>query len=307
MAGQSSFRWLPYTVIALWLFWLLGVLGHGWGWTAFTFKRDLVAAGQFGDAFGSLSSFMSALAATGAFLALRDQREAGVETAKLTQRQSFEGTLFHLLDVLRQKTQDIVLPTQIFVEDNVDGDGHFETAELKGPDAFEKFLETLYDNVKIRKRKLSEVYLKDARDQEANFSHYFRLVYHIIVFIHDSKVVDTLDDKYKYVRFLRAQISAPEMITILLNCLYGPGHEKFLMLASDYDFFQHVRDSNHPIAKRVASAIPLPSPRVKALQLALKGRRVDDNDAPSAEGAERMGLRDRLMRYDAFSRKNGYY
>ena len=274
MSKLSSYWWLPYTVIALWIAWVLGVIAQGRGWSVIDFSKDLTLAGQFGDAFGSLSSFMSALAATGAFLALRHQREAGTETQKVAQRQSFEGTLFHLMDSLRQKTQDIVILTQMYTETDDEGGGYYDRVELKGPDAFDKFLENLTDNIADSTKSLEDVFLADSRDQEANFSHYFRLVYHIVIYIHDHEAIPDIRDKYRYLRLLRAQMSAPEMLTVLLNCLYGGGREKFLLLASDYDFFQHVRESDGPIARQVRDLIPIPADTVVKLQNSQAVRRV---------------------------------
>jgi hypothetical protein len=278
--------------VLLWVAWLIALVAYGAEYSTSPPTTSFERAGQFGDAFGTLSSLMAALAATGAFLALRHQRESSRDQSEALDRQSFENTLFHLFDVLNQKTQGIVFTTTS-VEDE-----HFVQNEHRGPDAFSRFLDLVSEDLSDNptSAEVGERYTSEYTDVEGSLAHYFRMVYHILIFIHDHPTLHSLDERYEYVRFLRAQLSAPEMITVLLNCLFGGGRGQFILLAADYDFFQHISESRHPLGKYVVDLIPTPDPMVQELKMRQGNlgdpdsfRRVGSRDDPANPRYRRVG------------------
>jgi hypothetical protein len=80
-------RFWPWIFLAGWLLWVAGVWIHGVKPDLLGRAFDFEKAGQFGDAFGPLSALMSALAAVGAWFALKQSRE-----------QAFETTFYSLLE-----------------------------------------------------------------------------------------------------------------------------------------------------------------------------------------------------------------
>ena len=60
-------------------------------------------------------------------------------------------------------------------------------------------------------------------------------MYHIVNFVESSEI----ENKYFYVRILRASLSDSELTLLALNCAYGEGREKFKRLVEDYSLLHN--------------------------------------------------------------------
>jgi hypothetical protein len=80
-----------------------------------------------------------------------------------------------------------------------------------------------------------KLFFKEHQDQ---IGHYFRQLYHIMKFIDDSDL--NPEDKYKYARFVRAQLSTYELVLLFYNVMAGHGFFKFRELVIRYDVLQNM-------------------------------------------------------------------
>jgi len=238
----------PWIISIFWLAWLMGVIIHGLGGNIWGSRElNFAASGQFGDSFGPLASLMAALAASGAFLTLQQQRDDGRKIQARSDIQDFEQTFFRLLGILIEKTHRIDLRRNKTVKDQV-------IQEVwSGPDAFRTFTDAVRypSRTEITDEKLSSLYLNEFRRREADLGHYFRLVYHVLLHVDTTSLLEKSDVRYRYARILRAQLSNPELQMILMNCLFGHGQLRFLPLTIKYDFFQQIGESEDPLSVRL--------------------------------------------------------
>jgi hypothetical protein len=261
---RVSLPYVPMLIGICWAAWLVGVLLHGWGISIWGgLSPNFVSSGQFGDSFGPLASLMAALAATGAFMTLSQQQEQSEFTENLAERQRFETTLFHLFDVVSRRSQEVRKMKPLTTVTGVNN------IEVHGAEAFEVILFDCSRQAREADWDVANSYSNTFDAEEASLGHYFRIVYHVILFIHQERAI-SLADKYRYVRFLRAQLSNPELILILLNCLYGAGRQSFLPLAGYYDLFQNVAESTYPILEHLSEPLPSPPDEVQAIQRQLR-------------------------------------
>ena len=93
---------------------------------------------------------------------------------------------------------------------------------------------------------MNETYFKQAIEesygvifdgQESKLGHYFRHLYHIVKYTHESEV----PNKKKYIDILQAQMSDDELYLAFYNAIYKHGREKFLPLLDEYGFFENIR------------------------------------------------------------------
>jgi hypothetical protein len=69
-----------------------------------------------------------------------------------------------------------------------------------------------------------------------DLGHYFRVLYHIIVF---TKRACPASPKF-YTNIVRAQLSNSELILLAFNCAYGHGKEKLKSLMEEFEFFDNL-------------------------------------------------------------------
>jgi len=92
------------------------------------------------------------------------------------------------------------------------------------------------DNEKIKATKAYEQFY--VRHQ-VELGHYFRYLYNIFKFIHNSEVAD----KKFYSNLVRAQISNHELVIIFYNCLSKYGNEKFWPLLVEFSILKNMPTS----------------------------------------------------------------
>lgn len=228
----KSARYWPWLFFAAWLIWVAGVWGHGLYPNILGRNFDFERAGQFGDAFGPLSALMASLAAVGAWFALRQSRE-----------QAFEATFYSLLAHHNSIVASTAVQTRKKRPKDASGDTTQDESNLyEGREAFRRLLRLLRSTVAGVKKddELERVlsgYSRFFNRYEDKLAHYFRTLYHIVLYVHRSRVID----KRLYIRILRAQLSNSEQILLLYNLVAGKGFWKFKGLAETYSLLHNVR------------------------------------------------------------------
>jgi len=124
-----------------------------------------------------------------------------------------------------------------------------------GTKAYENYLD---DNYAMHKKKIVVSYTNTCAQYIDYFSHYYRHLYQILKFIDDSKLISN-EDKVRYTKFLRAQLSEPELISLFYNCLtkielpsrndIELGFPKMSKLIIKYDILQNMNPLSifHPV------------------------------------------------------------
>lgn len=234
--------------------------------------------GQFGDFIGGLLNPIFALLAFFALLItiVIQSRELSVTTEELKKSaaaleeqgkslkiQNFENTFFHMVRL----HNDIVM----------DMDTSEQRSELhKGRDCFrvfyEKFMLIYHKTVKtthVNQEKTSTAesqeeligMYENAKDKINKYNkhdelidkaygiffaiyqhevgHYFRNLYTILKFIHESDI----EYKKQYSNIIRAQLSSYELALLFYNCLWKIGKEKFRSLIEEYEFLENFNSS----------------------------------------------------------------
>ncbi|MDD2582995.1 MAG: putative phage abortive infection protein [Desulfuromonadaceae bacterium] len=84
---------------------------------------------------------------------------------------------------------------------------------------------------------------------EYQLSHYFRNLYHIVKFVHESNIVD----KKKYIDIIQAQMSDHELYITFYNGISKFGNERFKPLLDQYQILENIqsRDKAFEIHKKL--------------------------------------------------------
>lgn len=116
----------------------------------------------------------------------------------------------------------------------------------------------LDEDLEMHERIIAEAYGKVASQAIDDFAHYYRNLYHILRFIDKSKLI-SVGEKKEYSKFVRAQLSDVELVTIFYNSLTSfavlgrdnveLGFPKMTKLLKKYDLLQSMNPRNviHPI------------------------------------------------------------
>ncbi len=83
-----------------------------------------------------------------------------------------------------------------------------------------------------------------------DLGHYFRTLYHIILYVKNSEI----DDPKFYTNIVRAQLCNSELVLICLNCAFGYGREKFLILVEEFELFDNLDFTNIPEIESIAKS-----------------------------------------------------
>lgn len=210
--------------------------------------------GQFGDYVGGTLNPLFALIALFALLytikiqvsELRAVRNELEETTKAAQLQTFENTFFQMLRLHHHIVDSIKAEREVNANVLATGD-----SILVGRDAFPRLCQLLDEDLEFGlpepedEKPSADHELESVRYSWASFfssnypslSHYFRNFYNILRFVHDSKRVE---DKERYTRILRAQLSAYELKLLFYNGVHSR-NERFKELAVEYALFEQIR------------------------------------------------------------------
>ena len=201
-------------------------------------------AGTFGDSFGALTSLFTALAFAGLIFTLFVQKRElslqRLEFENLVQeqkssnkilenqsqsiyRQNFETTFFNMVREFRS-----VRDAAAFRRTS--------TSEFTGQHAIEVMSNVAFGKIsKIGVLDFDDEYLNFYTQHVNDLGPYFRMLYSIFKFVHESEI----QDKKFYTNILRAQLSSGEAQLLMINCVSPLGKEKFLPLVKEYDLLKH--------------------------------------------------------------------
>lgn len=136
---------------------------------------------------------------------------------------------------------------------------NLETMLEKGVACIDNFLD---DKLQVQERKIKLAYTKAAELHIDKYSHYFRNLYHLLLFIRDSPLIDH-EERGRYAKFVRSQLSEPELFTIFYNSLTKielPGREEMELgfpkmgeLLHKFDILQNLppRSYLHPLHRQI--------------------------------------------------------
>lgn len=115
-----------------------------------------------------------------------------------------------------------------------------------GLKTFDTFLDA---DLKMHEEKVREAYTKVATLEIDYFSHYFRNLYHILLYIDTSDLIDN-DERKAYTKIVRSQLSEEELVALFYNSMtkiklpgrenIELGHPKMGRLLSKYDILQNM-------------------------------------------------------------------
>lgn len=222
-----------FLVVSIIAIWTILIVASGLKYNPLSLDWDFGNTASFGESFGGLGVLFAASAAVFTFVTLRDQREE-IARSRLREKletdaslkRDFENTFFGLLNYL----QTIVAGTDIQSSSQLDRTGR---------DAFKKIY-LIYRKYRIQNSMTPDDAWKNLFQKYVNdLGHYFRFLYHIVVFIDRSAVAD----KSFYIRLLRASMSDAELALLALNCEYGAGRDKFKSLVEKHALLHNLDSS----------------------------------------------------------------
>lgn len=248
-----------------------------WGIVGFVVPQrvegDLPGAAQLGDSFGLVAALFSGLAFAGVIVAillqraelrlqrreleltrgeLAGQKQAMLAQVKAAERQAFDSTFFQLLSLHQEVLAAIELSRS--------GGGTVFNGRRAVDRVIMPVLQRELSQVDVGERagdrpgnltgqmnQVSAIWLQIYGRFETSLSHYFRLLYRIVRYVHRSELEEEM--RRAYVGHLRAQLSTNELILLLYNS-FGIGREKFLPLIVEYRLLDplnidHLPDSRH--------------------------------------------------------------
>jgi Putative phage abortive infection protein len=199
--------------------------------------------GTFGDMFGAVNALFSGLAfASLVYTILLQKEELQLQRTELTlTRQELAGQRAEL------KQQNSVLATQNFentffqllrlLNDSVSSMKDYDKSGRECFFVFWRELRTAkaFDGRTLRESVESE-YLIVYQNHEAELGHYFRTLYNVVKFVDKSPI----ENKTVFMNFLRAQLSANELLLLFYNGVSVHGRDKFKPLIEQYSLLKHV-------------------------------------------------------------------
>lgn len=159
---------------------------------------------------------------------IKGQKEQAIAQNKTLAQQTFENTFFQLLRVHSENVASIDLRKSEATDRIIS----------TGRDCFKQFyadFKNAWNNrgdlgAEDQLKEVQKAYSLFYQQREHDVSHYFRHLYHVVKFVDQSGI----DDKQKYVNFVRAQLSSYELLLLFYNCLSNYGFEKFKPLIEKY-------------------------------------------------------------------------
>lgn len=185
---------------------------------------------------------------------LEETRKVFEEQTETQRLQRFEQTLFQLLHLHTETVQN--LSSKKF---SSDGRDVFDGVKRDLESFIEGIRESRYDgyggtisviidkaiNVEQVNQYLTKYYYDYFyKDHEQNLSHYFRQLYHIFKFIHNSNLIED-EKKSFYATLVRAQLSQNELYALLFNSMIeDQGNPRFLYLINKYNLLKNFNSSD---------------------------------------------------------------
>ncbi|MBA6291060.1 putative phage abortive infection protein [Colwellia sp. MB3u-70] len=167
---------------------------------------------------------------------LRNSSEALVAQNETLAFQNFENSFFQMLRLHNDIVNSI---------DFVRGGGTRQVVTTTGRDCFPVMATRLKEkyekinNITDDKELVLKAYEIFYEEHQIELGHYFRYLYNIFKFIHNSKI----GNKNFYSNLVRAQLSNHELVIIYYNCLSHYGNQKFMPLAKEFMLFKNLPES----------------------------------------------------------------
>lgn len=233
---------------AFFLVLIVAVVASWWGYRHFiTVPRyaEEEIRGQVGDSYGGLNTLFTGLAFAGlCYSIILHKTEASDERQEVYQRQ-LEAEFFQLLELFTNTVLSLRL-----LEPVKDASGNSTSAtQLEGRQVLgklwhlykEKFLKPC-DPATVAET-YREAYNGMYEQAQPMLAHYFRTLYPLVRFVDSSELPDTR--KIFFTKIVRAQMAAPEVTFLFLNCL-KPENRKMTCLALKYDLLKHLPEGIPP-------------------------------------------------------------
>jgi hypothetical protein len=222
-------------------------------WVKYVFG-GFVESKSFGDIFNSLGALFTALAFAGLLITIIYQRLDFNQQNRINNIQTFENNFFRLLEQHHRVIDSFVIK----VKPNDANDPILPYPEERSTITQLEAFDFLAKDFKHRWNAVKEIRRRDPNVYQNTFiyaflhhtygkygymlGHYYRNLYHIVKFINDNKSLKNYESKYKYVKILRAQLSAPEINLIAWNGLVHHG-EAFKPLIEEYRLLKNMNFS----------------------------------------------------------------
>ena len=155
------------------------------------------------------------------------------ETLKI---QRFENTFFNMMSQFQEVVNNLKVSKDFY---GSQGRDCFEKAYVKNEQIEQSFND--FDHLSM-----SSIILRDGlngynrSETPKYFDHYFRLLYRILKFVNDSKVITDYNQKYEYTAMLRAMLSRYELVWLYYNGL-SYGVQKLKPLIERYAMLNNLR------------------------------------------------------------------
>lgn len=159
--------------------------------------------------------------------------------------QQFESTFFNMLSIQRE----IVKNLYGYIYDHW-GDNHGKNVYPDGNEYINIVSKQLEREINDKNEKVQGEHdygdeIQKAfgylyKGKEAVLGHYFRHLYHIFKFTHESRI----KDKRKYIDIIQAQMSDNELYITFYNGICKDGRNKFKPLLDHYQFFENIKSRN---------------------------------------------------------------
>ncbi|PTS80433.1 hypothetical protein DBR07_02755 [Aeromonas sp. HMWF036] len=208
--------------------------------------------GEIGDLYGSLNTLFSGLAFAGVIISIvmqsaelkstrKEMKEQGGQFEKQTEamkKQVFESSFFNMLTLHGNISLSINGST---------GSGFKSLFERLTDCAYNHYLAAaegrdLLNDDKWLHESISHVYNKFMSECYSSLGHYFRYLYQVLKFVHESDLPKK--DRITYINIIRAQLSNFELALLFINCLCYERSTKFKVLMEEYAFFEHLYDND---------------------------------------------------------------
>ena len=189
---------------------------------------------------------------------------AQINAEKALSQQAFENTFFNMLNIHAQIVEN--LSFTYFVNKNTNGKlsilktlSRFSKEEVThGRDVFKGVIEYIKSSFTSEDDfsnsiKINSIYDNFNSNKNEVLGHYFRNIYQILKYVHEYEGIEPKQKKV-YTNMLRAQLSANEIILLLVNCICNSIDEgQFKELLIEYRMLEHIPFNDNSTQERFTS------------------------------------------------------
>jgi adenylate kinase len=209
----------------------------------------------FGDYIGGVTgTIIGLIGIVFLYRTYRIQLDISSTQEEIQQKQQFEETFFSLLGqqrsiVLNLKGKFPIGDGQVFEEKS-----NYEYIAQLRDDLSEQLRVLNFESNALREGKtnllkiqVNEIYQNLFLSHAPQLGHYFRHLYHLLKFIHDSKGID----KKKYFDLVQAQMGFDELYLVAINGISNYGRRRMLPLLNESSFLENLVIDDDEIVRRL--------------------------------------------------------